>query len=349
MTEIVLPALKAHGVDINDRLELSKALATLYRNPNANFFANELAQPQQVSRLRKDAKLIDETKTPDEIYKNNLAADPTIAMKALTASIENLQTVATSPGMATAAKGITAVAEGLQSLAKWGGEHPNAAMGVGAGVGAAGLAGSGYLLYKLSTGFGLSTSATALTGAATALDAAAARLGAPGAAPGLPTALEATPVATAALATGAAPAAAIGAATTAAIAASAVTATMIIDKYHADEPGHRPWTLGRLWRNVSTGHDDMPTAGEIDQSVSNQASAHTALDEAKAKAESAKQTLDLLNGTVQPKVDLAGLERLVALIGQANAGLDRLGSRGRSGGMSFSPSPGALHDGPEAH
>jgi TP901 family phage tail tape measure protein len=72
------------------------------------------------------------------------------------------------------------------------------------------------------------------------------------------------------------------------------------------------------------------------------------VDETKAKAESAKQTLDLLNATVQPKVDLAALDQLIAKLNQANAGLDRLGSRARGGGLNFSPSPGALHDGPEA-
>ena len=71
------------------------------------------------------------------------------------------------------------------------------------------------------------------------------------------------------------------------------------------------------------------------------------LDETKAKAESAKQTLDLLNGTVQPKVDLAALDQLIVKLNQANAGLDRLGARSHAG-ISLAPSSGSLHDGPEA-
>ena len=118
-------------------------------------FAEELAQLANRLRLLKDEKLIDETKTPEEIYKANLARDPTAALDALTASLTNLQTAASAPAMKTAASAISSVADALQSLAGAAADHPKTAMAIGGGVGAAALGGAGWMSNQIATGFGL--------------------------------------------------------------------------------------------------------------------------------------------------------------------------------------------------
>lgn len=345
--EHVLAALKAHGVNIDDRMELTKVLDTMFRNPNANMFANELGQPQQVARLKKDAHLIDETKTPDEIYANNLKGDPTVAMTALTASLENLQTVATSPAMAGTAKAISSLASGLQSLAQWGGEHPTKAMEIGGSVAAGGLFGSGYLLYKLSTGFGLSTSATQLSTAATALEAAAGRMGG-----GLPGGIGAPP--------GGGKIPGLGWRAMASVFPFAFAALNVpqtpeefkeqAKKNDENEEtarkffvNHLPsWMVPDDWKaKPQPAPSSQPAPQGGSQSVDGQS-----IDNAKAKADQAKASLDQLNATVSPNVDVAGLDALIAKITEARRQLSLLNSMAPSG--SFSPSSGALHDGPEA-
>lgn len=178
--KVLIPALQAHGTNVDDPLDLSKALGTMFRNQNANQFAEQITQLRARSRLHKDQGLMGEVKPLDESYANNLKSDPTQAITALTASLDNLMTSASSPAMQSAAQGINWVAEALQSVSNWGKEHPVIATGAGVGAAAGGLGASGYLSYKLMTGFGLSTSATALDAAASALSSAAVELGGAG-------------------------------------------------------------------------------------------------------------------------------------------------------------------------
>ncbi|ACL57421.1 phage tail tip lysozyme [Methylobacterium nodulans] len=179
---VLLPALRKKGVNVDDKLELTKALGTMFRNSNSNLFAEALTQKLSVQRLLKDEVNINKAGTLDQIYARNLSEDPTQAFKAVTASLENLITTASSPLMAQASVGLKSVAEGVQSLALVAKDHPNLAVAGGIGVAGAGFGAAGYLSYKLATGFGLSGSATALTHSAAMLDAAAVRLGAGGAA-----------------------------------------------------------------------------------------------------------------------------------------------------------------------
>ncbi|WP_243920761.1 hypothetical protein [Methylobacterium sp. E-065] len=186
MIDDVLPALAkkggkdGKGIDVDDQEQLKQALATLYRNQNANFFANELAQLKMRQRLLKDEALMQGVGSMDDIYQRNLTQDPQVAATALKASTENLTSAATSPGMAAAAAAITGLAGALNSLAAAASDHPKIAMTAGAVAAGGALAGAGALSYGIATGFGLGASATALDGSAAALTAAAAELGGAG-------------------------------------------------------------------------------------------------------------------------------------------------------------------------
>ncbi len=175
---VLLPAMRKKGINVDDKLELTKSLGTMFRNSNSNLFAEALTQKLSVQRLLKDEVNIDKAGTLDQIYARNMAQDPTQGIKAVQASLENLISTASSPLMETAASGLKAVATGVQQLAAVAKDHPNLAVAGGLGVAGAGFGAAGLLSYKLATGFGLSTSATALTHSAAMLDAAAVRLGA---------------------------------------------------------------------------------------------------------------------------------------------------------------------------
>lgn len=170
---VLLPALRKKGVNVDDKLELSKALGTLFRNSNSNLFAETLTQKLSRTRLHKDEENINKAGTLDEVYARNLKEDPTESLKAVKAGIENLLTTASSPLMTTAAAGLKSLAEGLQSIAVAAKDNPGLAVAGGVTAGAAGLGAAGYASYKLMTGFGLPAAAGELTVAAKMLQAAA--------------------------------------------------------------------------------------------------------------------------------------------------------------------------------
>ena len=176
MEEDMLPALRKAGVDTTDKLALSKAFGTIFRNSMANNFAEKIGQEQQRQRLHKDEKLIGGVLPLDEMYQNNLSKDPTVAMTSLTASLDNLASTISHPAMEKGAGLLSWAGGGLNSLADWGQDHPKTSMAAGVGAGAAGLGGVGWIAYKLTTGFGLTTSAAALDAAAAALMGAATTL-----------------------------------------------------------------------------------------------------------------------------------------------------------------------------
>lgn len=175
--QVLIPAMKAKGINTEDPLAVTKQLGTMFRNSMANRFAEAIVQSNSRQRLHKDEANINAAGKLDDIYQRNLQNDPTVAVTALTASLDNLASVATSPAMKTAASAITRTSEGLHSLANWGADHPNIALGAGLGAAGAGLAGAGWMTYQLMNGFGLAGSAVALDGSAAALTAAAAALG----------------------------------------------------------------------------------------------------------------------------------------------------------------------------
>lgn len=179
MEDVVLPALRekggldGKGIDTDDKEALKQALATLFRNQNANFFANELSQKNMRGRLHKDEHLMGQVGTMDDIYKRNLNKDAKVAITALSASLDNLMTTATAPGMPLAAKSIKNLAVGLNAISNAAADHPVAASIAGGAAAAGALAGAGALSYGIMNGFGLGASAVALDGAAAALTSAA--------------------------------------------------------------------------------------------------------------------------------------------------------------------------------
>ena len=101
----------------------------------------------------------------------------TAGLDAFTKALGNLEANATSPAMGIAGRALFSIADGLNYLAIKAKDHPAMAVTAAGIATAGGLGASGYLAYKMLNGFGLGTSATALTGSATALDTAAAALG----------------------------------------------------------------------------------------------------------------------------------------------------------------------------
>ncbi len=158
---------------VTNREELTKYLATMFRNQNANMFANEIMQAQSRARLHKDEDLTNKIGTLEDIYSRDLWSDPTVAFGALKDSLENLAAVTSSPAMGTISTGLAGLAIGIDWIAGKLEAHPALAVGTGLTVGAAGLAGAGWLSYKVLNGFGLGTSAKALDGAAVELTRAA--------------------------------------------------------------------------------------------------------------------------------------------------------------------------------
>ncbi|MGO8738643.1 hypothetical protein [Rhodoblastus sp.] len=361
------PALEKAGfTSLPDQIaEINK----LYPNTRAAAIVTKLLQQQQQFETHQANLESVEGLAGAQDMMNTAAG----GLQTLTTQLGNFATALTGPDMAAAGKALnglaTAVGWAAKELGQFDNDHPIAAMGTAtAGIGAAFFAG-GALLKKGMTGFfggfGLKGSAAALDQSAAALTAAAARLG--GAPGGLPDAIkkgglnpEKVPlgltVPAAITTAGALAALGVAAAAVANIvlygvmrglkAAGAIDDTKpnatrgaiaanqhLLDLLQQEQEANSPYA--HHWRPPTRG--GAPALAQVDNSK---------LDETKDKAESAKQTLDLLNGTVQPKVDLTGLERLVALVERANAGLKQLGTFSPS--HSFAPSTGALHDGPEA-
>ena len=173
--EVQNPALAKLGVNMTDRLDVAKALGTMYRNQNANLFVNTLTQEASASRLHKDEGLYNKAGTLEEIYKNDLG-EFTVAAGAVEESLKSLSAAATAPLMHPVAEALSSLSEGVNSVAKYGFEHPTMAATAGIGAVVTALGSAGWLGMKLMNGFGLKGSAIALDGAAASLETAAGRL-----------------------------------------------------------------------------------------------------------------------------------------------------------------------------
>ena len=153
----LLGKLSKHGVNIADKLDLTKALGTLFRNQNANAFANELWQYQNRQRLHKDDPFIGKVETPDAMYKRLLTTDPTFALIALKASLGNFLTTLSSPVMAPAARILSGMAESMNDLALVAHNNPVTAVTGGLAAAAGSLYAAGRLSYGMLNGFGNAT------------------------------------------------------------------------------------------------------------------------------------------------------------------------------------------------
>ena len=174
--KILIPAMKGHGVNVDDPFAVKKELNQLFRNGESNRFATAIVDVLQRQRLHKDDENIGKAGDVDTIYKRNLTEDPTVAFGALKASLQSLMSVASQPAMSAAASGLSTLAGGIQRLSDVAKDHPGVTVATAATASAAGLGASGALAYKMLNGFGLGSSATALTGSAGFLDGSAAFL-----------------------------------------------------------------------------------------------------------------------------------------------------------------------------
>ena len=151
--KFLLPALAKQGVNIDNQLELTKVLGTLFRNVNSAAFANELYQRQNRNRLHKDSDYIGDVEEPDAIYKRLLKTDPLFAMGALKGALGSFLTTLSSPLMGTAAASISGMAANLNELAIASHEHPVAAVTAGLAAATGSLYAAGKLSYGLMNGF----------------------------------------------------------------------------------------------------------------------------------------------------------------------------------------------------
>ena len=112
------PALAKMGIDLSNRLDVAKALGTMYRNQNANMWATEHTQEASVSRLHKDDAITGQVGDNDDITKRNLHEDPSVALGALGSAIQNFAGNVTSPVMKDVANVLGSTAQGLAQLGK---------------------------------------------------------------------------------------------------------------------------------------------------------------------------------------------------------------------------------------
>ncbi len=123
--------LRKQGVDTTNSLSLTKALMPLFRDRMAFRMAYGLLYQQNNTNLHKDERLINKVPNVGTAYENSLRNDPKMQMKALGASLTNLETAMGSAffkgGGVTA---INNIARGLNWLAGVFDRHPNFAKGV---------------------------------------------------------------------------------------------------------------------------------------------------------------------------------------------------------------------------
>ena len=182
--EVFNPAAEKSGVsNIADKVKL---LSEVLPSTAANLMRIFLQQEQTLKQHRKNYEAAPSLGGMAE----NQGKDPKAGMNAIRASLDDLASSVTGPGMLNAAKGISSLANGIRALSAAAENHPKTAMTTGAVVAGGALGGAGYMAYQLSQGFGLRTSAVALDGAAGQLTRAAIALqggkmpnGMPGVAP----------------------------------------------------------------------------------------------------------------------------------------------------------------------
>ncbi|PPQ28937.1 hypothetical protein CCR94_16230 [Rhodoblastus sphagnicola] len=367
--EVFKPAMQANGIkSLEDQIAFAnKALP----GTAANLVSKLLQQEEAIKQHQRNL----EAAADAEQAAANQAQEAASSFTALTKSLNDLSAATSRGAMPAIAAGLNKITSGINALAEAASKHPIAAAGIGAGLGAGALAGSGYLAYQLYKGFGLSVAATQLTGAAAALDAAAGKLALSS---GLPT--------KGPLPKGAAPLGALGGlplwTTLAALAGIPIIAAAGAANREmlGSVPGNKgenaipfPSPTDKPW----FGPGGKPgTVGLPLPTPENLASATQALQEVQQRGQSAIQTLQMLNGEqVTPNVDASQLDLAVTKGNEAHSVLQQingtfspkidtasfdvaiekamklkqvLGGLGPGGGgHSFSPSSGALHDGPE--
>lgn len=142
--KVLIPALRAQGVDTSNQLSVAKTLMPLFRDRNALRLASALVSDLDRQRLHKDEALINKVPSVDKAQKQTLRNDPKLAWSAVTASLTNLSAslFGTGQGDSPVAVALVHVANGINMFAQAIERHPKLGQGLGAALlGSAGLAG----------------------------------------------------------------------------------------------------------------------------------------------------------------------------------------------------------------
>jgi hypothetical protein len=134
--KVLLPALRAHGIDTGNVLSMQKALMPLFRDRNSNRMEVALASAQTNANLHKDERLIGKVPGVESGYAAMLENDPLAAGKALRAAGTNLKTaLGNALYTAGAVSAINNLARGINWMAEAFDRHPNFARGIDALMG----------------------------------------------------------------------------------------------------------------------------------------------------------------------------------------------------------------------
>ena len=163
--EVLLPLMKTAGIKSQED-QLSFVQRT-FTGTSADFIAKTITQRQAYD-------------THAENYGNaaglaavgNNASSAAVGLSSLNTAIGNLAGNVSEPVMAPIGTALTWLGGRINSLAEIAKDHPIAAPAIGGTVGAAALAGSGYLSWKAITGFGMTAARTQITAAEMQLAAA---------------------------------------------------------------------------------------------------------------------------------------------------------------------------------
>ena len=351
-TTVLKPAMEAKGItDLKDQIAfVNKALP----GTAANVVRIFLQQQESIEQHQKNLAAAADA----EQAAANQAQGATAALTSMTKSLNDLGAAASEPAMTSIAGMLNTVTGAIEALAAWGDKHHGTAVAGGAAALGGGLFGSGYMLYKLSTGFGLSTSAAALDQSAAALTAAAGRLGAGGALP-LPGAHSPDIKGPGWARTGW-----LGLNSLGAVSNMPQTPEewkkqgehndalqAVVDAWMKE---HLPkwlfpdktYTQKAIdWLNKPP--DQLP--GLPPDYAEHMKAMADDIDRAKTKTREVHTELQSLNQTVSPKFDAAGLDEYLKKARELSTLLGGISGKASSfRGHSFAPSSGALHDGPEA-
>lgn len=148
--QVMMPAMRAKGIDTNNANAMSLEAQKLFGRETAKRLADTLFSPAQLARINADMKLYEKASGVDKAYSNALYNDPKMAQMAAANSLHNLETALGNSvwNNPTVTKAIIRLAEGVNKLADYfdgGGEkgkgHPYQALGLTGLMGGGALAG----------------------------------------------------------------------------------------------------------------------------------------------------------------------------------------------------------------
>jgi hypothetical protein len=129
--QIMIPRLKAHGVNLNDPKQVMIAASQLFGRQTGARIASTFLDPKQLARIHADMGLYDKASGVDQAYGQALYNDPKMAGMAAAASLKNMET-ALGKGLMSPAfnKAIVTMANGFNRLAGVFDRHPAFAKGI---------------------------------------------------------------------------------------------------------------------------------------------------------------------------------------------------------------------------